>query len=69
MICECCGQEMEPTLSLEEYNARAVPRLAAIDRLAGKINFATDSWRWTQEGERYERLMREQGADEVAAGL
>ena len=69
MICECCGQERTPVLSAEDYKARAIPRLAAIDRLADKIDFTTDAWKWTTEGERYERLMRVQMADEVAAGL
>jgi len=68
MKCQNCGQEVNPKLSLKEYEARAVPRLESIDHLAGKINFATD-WKHTPEGERYERLMREQMADEVAAGL
>jgi len=57
------------TLSEEDYKARAIPRLAAIDRLAEKIDFTTEAWKWTPEGERYQRLMDEQGADEVAAGL
>jgi len=69
MKCQCCGQETEPTLSEEEYKARAIPRLAAIDRLAEKIDFTTEAWKCTPEGERYQRLMNEQGADEVAAGL
>lgn len=69
MKCNCCGQEIANTLSLDEYNRRAIPRLEAIDRLAEKIDFSTGAWRWTPEGERYQRLMNEQGADEVAAGL
>lgn len=69
MICNCCEQETANTLSLDEYNRRAIPRLKAIDRLAEKIDFSTGAWRWTPEGERYQRLMNEQGADEVAAGL
>ena len=69
MQCKCCGQDIKRTLSDEEYKARAIPRLAAIDRLAKKIDFTTEAWRWTTEGERYERLMNEQCADEVAAGL
>lgn len=64
-----CGQEVKPALSMEEYQRRATPRLESLDRLAAKIDFSTDAWKWTPEGERYERLMREQGADEVAAGL
>lgn len=69
MDCPCCGQEIKPTLSMDEYRARATPRLAAIESLAAKIDFSTDSWKWTPDGERYQRLMQEQGADEVAAGL
>ena len=69
MKCQCCGQEIEPALSSDEYKARAIPRLAAIDALAAHIDFSTFSWQSTPEGERYERLMREQMADEVAAGL
>jgi hypothetical protein len=57
------------TLTTEEYNARAKPRLEAIDQLSKKIDFSTDLWKWTPEGERYQRLMNEQGADEIAAGL
>lgn len=67
--CEHCGQEIKPTLSMDEYNRRATPRLAAIDRLAQKIDFSSHDWRNTPEGERYDRLMREQNEDEVAAGL
>jgi hypothetical protein len=69
MKCNCCGQWIKPTLSIDDYNARAIPRLAAIDRLAEKIDFSSEGWKWTQEGERYQRLMNEQGEDEVAAGL
>lgn len=60
---------MNEILSIDEYNARAKPRLEAIDRLAAKIDFNNLSWKWTPEGERYERLMREQMEDEVKAGL
>ena len=69
MICKCCGQEKKPTLSMEEYEARAIPRLEAIDRLAEKINFSDWSWKYTMEGERYEQLMKAQAVDEEAAGL
>lgn len=68
-ICECCGQEIKPTLSIEEYERRAKPRLEALDLLATKIDFSSDLWKYTPEGRRYQRLMDEQGADEVAAGL
>jgi len=55
--------------ALAEYESRAKPRLAAIDRLAAKLDFSTTSWRLTPEGERYQRLMEEQGRDELAMGL
>ena len=67
--CECCGQELEPKLSREEYERRAIPRLAAIDRLADKIDFSSGYWKYTPEGERYSRLMAEQNQDEYDAGM
>lgn len=63
--CTCC----EPNISIEEYKLQAIPRLAAIDLLAKKIDFSISSWMWTPEGERYERLMREQCQAERDAGL
>lgn len=69
MICECCGQEIKPTLSRDEYQARALPRLKAIDALSAKIDFSSYCWRNTPEGERWLRLMDEQNRDEMAAGL
>jgi hypothetical protein len=69
MHCQCCGQEITPSLSIETYNARALPRLKAIDILAAKIDFTNPSWKYTPEGERYQRLMQQQGEDETAAGL
>lgn len=66
MNCSCCKQDN--LLTLEEFKARAIPRLAAIEMLAAKIDFSL-SWKYTIEGERYHRLMKEQIADEVAAGL
>jgi hypothetical protein len=68
MQCPHCGQDTSTKLSMEEYQRAAIPRLAAIDALAKKINFST-SWQWTLDGERYERLMREQMEAEAAAGL
>jgi hypothetical protein len=41
----------------------------AIDNLAARINFSDMFWKNAPEGKRYERLMREQANDEVAAGL
>jgi hypothetical protein len=52
----------------DAYQARALPRLAAIDALSKRIDFST-SWQMTPEGERYSRLMREQCEDEAASGL
>lgn len=56
-------------LSLDEYRARAIPRLAEIERLAARINFEDMCWRNTPEGQRYARLLDQQAADEVAAGI
>lgn len=67
--CECCWQPIQPSLGLDDYNARAIPRLAAIDRLTERIDFSRHDWRHTPEGERWKRLMDEQGRDELAAGL
>lgn len=69
MICECCLQEKKPELSAEDYKARAIPRLAAIDALSAKIDFSSFAWENTPEGERWKRLMDAQIRDEVAAGL
>lgn len=68
-ICDCCGQEITPKLSAEEYERRSVPRLAAIDALSVKIDFSSFSWETTPEGQRYKRLMAEQCRDEYDAGL
>lgn len=69
MKLEHCDCDRKPTMTHDEYMARAVPRLAAIDALAAKIDFTTFGWNNTPEGERYSRLMRDQQRDEVAAGL
>ena len=62
-------EDRKPTLSLDDYNRRAKERLVAIDRLAARIDFSSDAWMWTAEGDRYQRLMSAQAADEAAAGL
>jgi hypothetical protein len=68
--CEACGQAIPPTLTLEEYQRRAIPRLAAIGALAKRLgDFSGDAWKFTADGERYVRLMHEQSVDEAAAGL
>ena len=69
MKCEHCGCDCRPTMTVDEYNARALPRLAAIDALAAKIDFGSFGWSDTPEGEHYQRLMRDQSRDEMAAGL
>lgn len=68
-VCPCCGQAVPASLDMETYKARALPRLAAIDSLAQKIDFTSPAWRFTPEGERYEKLMDDQARDEQAAGL
>ena len=67
--CPTCHQEIAPTLSMEEYNARAIPRLASIDALTKKIQDGNLSWDYSPEGQLWKRLMADQNADEVAAGL
>lgn len=57
----------------EEYLARATPRLARLDKLAPRCAF--DKWPHERTAaehrawDEYQRLMAEQLADEVAAGL
>lgn len=68
-ICQQCKQEAPTKLSQEEYERRAIPRLKEIDRLIEKINFLSFGWEYTPEGERYKRLMAEQGQDEFDAGM
>jgi hypothetical protein len=65
----CVALNSGPAMSLDDYNARAIPRLAAIDALSAKIDFTSFAWRNTPEGERWQRLMVEQGRDEAAAGI
>lgn len=67
--CPTCHQEIKPTLSMEDYQARAIPRLAAIDACTKKIQDGNLSWDYSPEGQRWLRLMAEQNADEAAAGL
>lgn len=68
-ICPCCGQEKPPSLSIDEYKARALPRLSAIDRIAKKIDFGRPDWSITEDGQTYARLMEQQARDEFEAGL
>lgn len=68
-FCPHCGGELPRTLTPEEYNARAIPRLAAIDGLSAKIDFNSPGWRNTYEGQRWLALMQSQNEDEAAAGM
>jgi hypothetical protein len=67
--CPHCGGELPRTLTPEEYNARAIPRLATLDALAARIDFNSFAWRNTPAGQRWLQLMDEQGKDEAAAGM
>lgn len=64
-----------PEMTIDEYQARAIPRLARIDELDklcewDKFDFeSSDPDRIRRVRATRERLMREQAADEVAAGL
>lgn len=64
---------MSIDLTIEEYEARAKPRLAAIDALAARCAWEKFDFQCTPEElrarEHYTQLMREQGEDEVRAGL
>lgn len=60
-------------ISLKDYEARALPRLAEIDQLSPrcqweKFDHECDDITLTLRA-RWKRLMDEQGRDEVAAGL
>lgn len=68
-FCPHCGGELPRTLTPEEYNARAIPRLATIDALSARIDFSSFGWRDTPAGTRWLALLKEQGDDEVAAGM
>lgn len=60
-------------MTLEEYEARALPRLALIDSLDKRCEWGKWDWECSLEvrklRDRRERLMQEQAADEKAAGL
>jgi hypothetical protein len=62
-------QEQGPKMEMATYLSRAVPRLAAIEALGQKIDFSSPCWQYSPEGERWNRLMQQQAADEVEAGL
>lgn len=59
-MCDC-----KPTMTVAEYEARAVPRLARIDLLSKRIDFESLSWRNTPDGQLWQRLMDQQGRDVV----
>ena len=67
-MCEC---NCKPKLSAEEYERRALPRLAAIDALSPRCKWGewAPGWEAMQAREQWKRLMDAQAADEVAAGL
>jgi hypothetical protein len=54
---------------MSDYNHRAAARFAILDRLEKAIDFNSHGWRLTPEGERWTRLMAEQGQDECEMGL
>jgi hypothetical protein len=54
---------------MSAYNHRAADRFAILDRLEKVIDFDSYGWRLTSEGERWTRLMAEQGQDEYEMGL
>ena len=54
---------------MSAYNHRAAARFAILDRLEKAINFNSYGWKLTSEGERWKRLMAEQGQDEYEMGL
>lgn len=68
-FCPHCGGELPRTLTPEEYNARAMPRLQILDALSARIDFNSYGWRDTPAGKRWLQLMVEQSDDEIAAGM
>jgi len=54
---------------MSAYKDRAAARFAILDRLEKAINFNSCGWQLTSEGERWTRLMAEQGQDEYEMGL
>lgn len=67
-MCEC-----ENKLPMDEYMRRTTPRLARMDEIASRCAFEKWPGERTPQEQRYwdehARLLRLQGADEVAAGL
>ena len=61
--------EREEIMLIEEYEARAKPRLEEMDRLAEKIDFSDYFWKETNDGKLWNHLLNEQLADEFYAGL
>jgi hypothetical protein len=64
---------MSEQMDMDEYNRRAIPRLARLDAISDRCNFGVWEFECTPEQQRYReewnRLMCEQNADEYAAGL
>ena len=54
---------------MSAYNHRAAARFAILDRLEKVIDFNSYGWQLTSEGERWARIMAEQGQDECEMGL
>jgi len=76
--CHVCGLSQptppEPVTPVSDskmaaYNHRAAARFAELDRLEKAIDFNSCGWELTSEGERWKRLMAEQGQDEYEMGL
>jgi|688.fasta_scaffold819674_2 hypothetical protein len=60
----------EPSASdIEDYNKRATARFQQMDALERHIDFNQVGWNQTDAGIKWQRLMNEQGADEMSMGL
>ena len=60
----------EPSASdIEDYNKRATARFQQMDALERHIDFNQVGWSQTDAGIKWQRLMNEQGADEMRMGL
>jgi hypothetical protein len=60
-------------MDMETYEKRAIPRLALIDKLSERCAFDKYEFQCSEAELRaratWKKLMNEQGADEIAAGL
>jgi hypothetical protein len=60
----------EPSASdIEDYSKRATARFQQMDALERHIDFNQVGWSQTDAGIKWQRLMNEQGADEIRMGL